>query len=124
MAKKRLTVKASIPDAYYLAKRLGVDKDGDVQEKVTDEVVRNLPDFMPKVTGKLISSIEKKSPTLVKVSGVQARFLFFGLTDDGEPVNYTLSENPNAGPHWDRRMVAARGAAIARSVRKYVRRRR
>ena len=102
--------------------KLGVGENGDVQAKLTQDVYANLTDFMPKVTGKLISNTRIKSPTRIRVEGVQARFLFFGLTRKGEPVNYTLSANPNAGPHWDRRMVAARGKAIVAGLNRYVKR--
>ena len=120
MGKKFFTVNAELPSAYEVAKKLGVDKDGDVQDFVTDEVMRNLPDFMPRDSGTLIGSMYKPRRNLVRVSTPYARFLFFGLTKSGNPVDYSKQKNPNGGPHWDRRLAAARGEAIADNVKRYI----
>ena len=125
MAKKKLvTMKVMFPTMPQALAKLGVDENGDVQAKLTQEVFKNLKDFMPKKTGRLIAGMSIPVPTKVRVEGVYARFLFFGLTRKGNPVNYSKEANPNAGPNWDKRMVAARGKAIAAKVQRYARKRR
>ena len=40
----------------------------------------------------------------------------------GEPLEYTHTTNPLAGPYWDRTMVQHDGAQISREVAQYIRR--
>lgn len=117
---KMLVEFPSMPQAIA---KLGIDEGGDIQEFVTDEVVRNLPDFMPQRSGKLVSKLHKTAPALVKVDGPYARFLFFGITRSGAPVDYSKGRNPNGGPHWDSRMVADRGASIVAGAQRLARKR-
>jgi hypothetical protein len=121
MANKRfMTVQTAIPDSYQIMKKLGVEKDGDVQDKLTDLVMDNLKDFMPRESGELIAKMRKLRKDRIRVEGPYARFLFFGVTSKGEPVKYA-NANPKGGAHWDRRMVAERGSAIVAQLRRYVR---
>ena len=123
MGRKKTTwVKVKFPTMPQAALKLGVDKKGRVQQLVTNEVLKNLPDYMPRGTGRLISSMSAISPDRIRVSSVYARFLFFGKTRTGAPVNYSLEKNPKAGPHWDRRMVAERGMAITAKVNRQIKR--
>lgn len=115
----RLVIKTKFPTFPQAALKLGVDEQGRVQRFVTKEVMRNLKDFMPLKDGNLIASMSAPFPNKIRVSSVYARFLFFGKTRTGMPVNYSRDKNPNAGAHWDRRMVAARGEAITEKVRRY-----
>lgn len=119
--KKFCTVNVEFNDLQFVAKKLGVDRDGPVQNYLTDLVMQALPDFMPRESGLLISKMSKPYSTKIRVSGPYARFLFFGLKKDGTPVNYDNS-NPQGTSHWDRRMAAARGASIASQVKSYARR--
>lgn len=118
--KRFVTVKVQFNDLQFVAKRLGVDRDGPVQNHLTDLFMQNLKDFMPRESGLLISKMSKPYSTKVRVQGPYARFLFFGLKADGTPVNYD-NDNPQGTDHWDRRMVAERGRAIASQVKAYAR---
>ncbi len=111
-----------LPEAYEALRKLGVDKDGDVQDFVTRRVMANLPDFMPQDSGALVGSIAQKHKSAVTVSTPYARFLFFGVKRDGGAVDYSKQRNPQGGAHWDRRMAAARGNAIAAEATRYARR--
>lgn len=121
MANKRfMTVQTAIPNSYQAMRRLGVESDGRVQQKLTDLIFDNLKDFMPRESGRLQSKMSKRSPTRIRVEGPYARFLFFGVTAKGEPVRYS-NQNPRGGAHWDRNMVAERGRQIVAQMNKYVR---
>lgn len=123
MANKRfMTVQTTIPRSYQLMKNLGVESDGEVQSKLNDLIFDNLKDFMPQESGRLVGKMRKISSTRIRVDGPYARFLFFGVTAKGAPVRYT-NFNPQGGAHWDRRMVAERGAKIVSDLKRYVRRR-
>ena len=117
--KAEYVVKVQFPTFPQAALKLGVDKRGKVQRKVTKEVMKNLPDFMPRESGELIEGMGMVTWSKIRVTSPYARFLFFGKTDKGKAVKYSRERNPNAGPHWDRRMVAARGKAIMAKIRRY-----
>ena len=145
--KKSIRMKVSFPTTPLAVAQLGVDENGDVQNALTDEVMRNLPDFMPRKSGSLIASVKKVGPTVIRVDSPYARMQFSGMKmtasngggpfpiGDGEyrfrkgakpkrtnePMDYSHSGNRQAGPHWDRRMVAARGKAIVAKINRYVR---
>lgn len=122
MAKKApvsIRLNARIPTAAQAAKTLGVDKDGNVQNYATDVIRKNLIDFMPYRTGKLTASTRKESSTSIKVDQPYAVYMYFGKTRTGMPINFNTFIHPNAGPFWVTRMIAERGAQIARQVRSY-----
>ena len=116
--KRFCTVNVRIMDMGVLAKTLGVDRDGDIQSHYTDLVMRNLIDFMPRESGALVGTVHRRSKLRIGVDSKYARFLFFGLTAKGVPVHYD-NQNPQGTSHWDRRMAAARGRAIAREMNVY-----
>jgi hypothetical protein len=119
--KKFCTVNVAFNDLQFVAQKLGVNRDGPVQNYLTDLFMKNIVDFMPRESGLLISKMSKPYSTKVRVQGPYARFLFFGLHKDGTPVHYD-NDNPQGTSHWDRRMAAARGASIASQVKSYARR--
>ena len=116
--KRFVTINARIMDMGVLAKTLGVDRNGPIQNHYTDLIMRNLRDFMPQETGQLVAKMSRESSTRIRVDGPYARFLFFGLTKEGAPVKYD-NANPLGTSHWDRRMAAARGRAIASEMSAY-----
>lgn len=115
-----MTVETVIPNSYQIMRKLGVERDGAVQERLTDLIVDNLKDFMPRESGELIGKMRKVGSDRIRVDGPYARFLFFGLRASGLPVRYD-NLNPQGGAHWDRRMVAERGEQIVAELQRYVR---
>lgn len=116
---KFATIRTELPNTYELMKKLGVDEDGAVQNRATDLIMANLPDYMPKASGRLIGGMWKRKPTRVHIDGPYARVQFFGVTKDGKPFDYSKQKNPQGGSHWDRRMVADRGAAITAELQRF-----
>ena len=98
MAKMSVAMSVTIPPLHSLVKSIGIDERGPVQACVTSEVLKRLPTYMPRQTGALISKVHKISPTLIQVDGPYARFLHFGITRTGKPVNYSLNQNPSWSP--------------------------
>lgn len=115
-----MTVETAIPNSYQIMRRLGVERDGAVQERLTDLIVDNIKDFMPRESGELIGKMRKVGSDRIRVDGPYARFLFFGVRASGLPVRYD-NLNPQGGAHWDRRMVAERGEQIVADLQRYVR---
>ena len=118
-----LKVKARIPQVSAVMQRLGVDEGGAVQEAVTSEVFKRIKKYMPRRSGQLADAkTHREGRTLIKVDGPYARAQFFGVKRDGTPFDYDTSANPNAGPHWDRRLASAEGRAIAAEAERAARR--
>lgn len=135
------------PVSTILAK-LGVDKGGDVQRFVTKTVNQRITRYMPYRSGVLSTKMKQiKSDSEIEIQGPYARYLYYGelMVDHvtgsawspkygwkvrtGIPLKYHRpgngengAGNPDAGPLWDRRMMAAEGAQIASEVQDYVRR--
>ena len=115
-----MTVETAIPNSYQIMRKLGVERDGAVQERLTDLIVDNLKDFMPRESGELIGKMRKVGSDRIRVDGPYARFLFFGVRASGLPVRYD-NLNPQGGAHGDRRRVAERGEQIVAELQRYVR---
>ena len=118
------------PIATILA-RLGIDKNGRVQRFLTETVNRRITRYMPFRTGVLATKLKfVSSPTEITVNGPYARYQYYGKVMVGKPpkqvtdidLNYDKTKHPNAGPFWDRRMMAAEKDVIVREVQAYIRR--
>lgn len=145
----RVTVKCR--SASQIIRAHGLDRNGDVQRAWTNIVNRRISRYMPYRSGSLSSKLKYISgPAKITVEAPYARYQYYGkvmidpkinaagfLTKDGtwrsrkgavkvltdRPLSYDTSKNANAGPYWDRRLVAAEGAAMAQEIRAYIRRR-
>lgn len=121
-----MKVKIELDEANKIIKRLGFDRSGDTQRFVTAEVLRRIQRYMPYRTGETIkltvSQTDINIPEIV-TDTPYARKLYNGVDDNGKPLNYTITKNPLAGPHWDKRLSQAEGGAIADSTERYIKRR-
>lgn len=128
----KTTIKVDMRPASAITKRLGIDRNGDVQRFVTHTVNRRITRYMPYRTGTLATKLKiVTGPTEITVLGPYARYQYYGKVMVGKAprtvtdkdLQYTKSKNLLAGPFWDRRMMAAEGAQIREDIQKYVRRR-
>ena len=124
-------IKVEMKPVNTILTRLGVDKNGDVQKFVTNTINRRMTRYMPYRTGALSTKLKYvKSPTEIEVLAPYARYQYYGKAMAGpppkevtdKPLQYTKDFNPQAGPFWDRRMMAAEQNAIAADVMAYIRR--
>jgi len=146
-----MRVKIDMPSAEQLIRRLGLDKDGDVQRFHTMNINRRIGKFMPHLTGALETKMKRlRGNTQVEIAGPYARYQFMGkvmvnaktgkgpalIPDVGyryrkgtvlkatdRNLEYTTTFNPQAGPHWDRALVAAEGRLLEADLQVYVDRR-
>lgn len=144
-------VKVTMNPVNTILTRLGVDKNGDVQRFTTNTINRRITRYMPYRTGVLATKLKYvKSPTEIEVVAPYARYQYYGkvmvnaetgkgpayipgvgyrfrsgavLKATDRDLQYDKTKNPNAGPYWDRRMMAAEGEEIAAEVQDYVNRR-
>ena len=144
-----MIVRITIPDAESVAAQLGVNAQGSAQLFHTQNVLRHMLPYMPMETGMFATKLTAvTSRTTITAHGPYARYLYYGnrmvnsktgkgpayipgvgyrwpkgatLVPTSQPLNYTKTFHPLAGPFWDRRMIDAEGDVIAQELRDYVR---
>lgn len=147
----KVTVKIDMPSASQLVRNLGLDEKGDAQRFHTMNINRRMGKYMPHLTGALETKLKYvHSNTEIKVLGPYAKYQYLGkamvdsqtgkgpayipgvgyrfrkgatLKATDRDLEYTKDFNPQAGPYWDKRLVAAEGDAIAEDLKNYVVRR-
>ena len=143
-------VKIQMPSVATLCKKHGLDPDGAVQNFFTNTINRRIGKYMPHLTGTLETKLKfVASNTEIDVVGPYARYQYYGVkmvnakTGKGPffikgvgfryrkgttlkptniPLNYTKTFNPEAGPFWDRRLLAAEKDKIEQEMQAYVKR--
>lgn len=145
-------IKVDMKPVNTILTRLGVNKTGDVQMQLTRIVNKRITAYMPYRTGTLSSLPVKRiiSPTEIEVAANYARYQYYGkvevnaktgkgpafipgvgyryrkgtkLRATDRDLNYDTTKNQQAGPFWDRRMMAAEKDQIAHDLQDYVNRR-
>lgn len=145
-------IKVNMAPVRQIMKRLGVTARGDVQRFHTANVRRRIQKYMPYRSGATIKLMIVQSPVdepFIHVDAPYARMLYNGkvmvdpethaagfLTANGwrsrkgvpkvvsdRDIEYDKTKNPQAGPLWDRRLVAAEGEVMRQELQDYVNRR-
>lgn len=118
--------KIDFPRAEQLLESKGFGLNGPVQQFHIKNVLRRIQKYMPYRTGATIkltiAQTDIHEPYIV-TDTVYAKRLFNGMTAAGKPLHYTKIKNPQAGPHWDRALVAAEGEALTADLQRYIARR-
>lgn len=145
-------IKVDMAPVSAVMKRLGVTARGDVQRFHTANALRRIQRYMPYRSGAMIKLMIVQSPTdepFIHVDAPQARMLYYGKTMvdpvthaagfltpngwrsrkgvpkvvSGRDIQYDQTKNSQAGPFWDRRLMAAEGDAMRQELQDYVDRR-
>lgn len=146
------TVRVNMKPVNVILARIGVDKNGAVQKFVTDTINRRITRYMPASQSESMSTKLKhvKSPTEIEVLAPYACYQYYGkvmvnaktgkgpafipgagyrykkgtiLKATDRDLKYDKTKNAQAGPFWDRRMMAAESAQIAAEIQAFVNRR-
>lgn len=124
-------VRLKMKPTSQIEKRLGIDPGGDVQRFHTQNVLRRITKFMPYRTGATIkitvAQTDINKPYIV-TDVPYAKYLYYGKAMAGRAPKtvtnrdlvYTKTKNPQAGPFWDRALVAAEGKVIVRELQAYI----
>ena len=143
-------IKVEMKPISTILTRIGVNKTGDVQMQLTRIVNKRITRYMPFRTGALSTKLKYiKSPTEIEVAAPYARMMYYGkvmvnsktgkgpafipgvgyrykkgtiLKATDRDLKYDTTKHPEAGPFWDRRMMAVEKDAIVSEVQAYVRR--
>lgn len=134
------------PEAILLAH--GLNDGGDVQRFFTENVNRRITKYMPYRSGALSGKLKRVTgPSEISITAPYARYQYFGkvmidpainaagfLTKDDtwrsrkgavkvlteRDLKYDTAKNAQAGPFWDRRMMAAEGKALLEDLKGYI----
>ncbi len=112
----------------------GLAPGGAVQQFHTANVLRRMVKYMPYRTGATIQLTLAQSPvhkTCIVTDVPYGKYLYYGKVMAGrapknvteKDLEYAKTKNPKAGPYWDRRLMAAEGAAISADLQRFIRRR-
>lgn len=135
------------PDAILLAH--GLNNGGDAQRFFTENVDKRITKYMPYRSGALSGKLKRvTSPSEITISAPYARYQYYGkvmidpainaagfLSKDGtwrsrkgavkvltdRDLTYDTTKNAQAGPFWDKRMMAAEGDALLDDLKGYIR---
>lgn len=128
-----LKVKIEMPSTAQLLAAMGVDERGDVQQMHTENALHRIQRYMPALSGATIKLMLAQTvvemPEIV-IQEPQIGYLYYGVamegdpkTATGRPLNYTKTRNSQAGPYFDRALVANEGTAMQGELQRYVDRR-
>lgn len=127
-----MRVKLKLPSAAQIIQSRGLDFHGRAQMFHTMNVSRRMGKYMPHLSGTLETKLKHiRSSAEIEILGPYAQYQFYGMAMEGappkvvtnRPLRYTKTFNPNAGPHWDRALVAQEGKAIEQDLQKFLDRR-
>lgn len=130
----KITGKITVKPHLEIMKNHGLTRGGDVQRFHTVNVIRRIQKYMPYRSGLLIKLMIAQSPIaepFVRIDAPQARYLYYGKAMEGKPpktvtnrnLHYTTTKNPQAGPFWDRRLLAAEKSVMRADLQRYVKER-
>ncbi len=148
-----MNVKIYLPTAQKLVQSKGLGNNGAVQMFHTQNVLRRIKRYMPFRTGAtykitmiqtdirkpeivtdvpyarylyygkaMVDSVTGKGPVFIKGVGYRYR-KGATLRPTERNLVYTKTKNPDAGPYWDRTLVAREGAALTADLQRFLNRR-
>ena len=108
-------VKIKLPTGKQIIDQPGLGEKGEAQ-------MFHMP-YRSGATIKLtIAQTDIRVPEIV-TQAPHAVYIYKGLSRSGNPLNYTRTKNPMAGPYWDETVVAFEGAAMTADLQRYLDRR-
>ena len=99
--------------------RLGIENGGKAHAFFTDVCAKAMDKYVPFDTGTLAETVSVETSIITYVQPY-ARYVYYGISKNGNPLNYHTDKHSLATSYWDRHMWTAEGADIVRQVQKYV----
>ena len=98
----------------------GLEKDGPVQQAVDYAVAAYAMEYWAWDTGNLATSVTGIGTGQLVYTADYASELYYGVRENGQPINYHLDKNPKAGPYPIERMAADHMNDIIEEAQKVV----
>lgn len=99
--------------------RLGIEPNGKVQKFFTHACRVHMDKYVPFDTGTLATTV-REEPDAIIYEQPYARYVYYGVSKSGEPLNYQTDKHEYAGPYWDKRMVSAEMKDVVKEVQDYI----
>lgn len=107
--------------------KLGIEPNGRVQKFFTNTCAKKMDKYVPFDEGTLAETvIVGGQPTSAVTNNTityetkYARYVYYGISKSGKPMNYQTDKHPLAGSYWDKRMVSAEMQDIVKEVQDYI----
>lgn len=117
--------KVEMMEINRLLREKGLTSDGSVQSFHTQNVLRRIVKYMPFRSGATIKTTIAQTDVNVPevVTDVPyGQYIYRGVSKSGAPLEYTKTNNPQAGPYWDRALIAAEIGVMTEELQAYINR--
>lgn len=143
------TVEVKVKPVAQILKDHGLEKNGRVQRYWTSIVSRRITRYMPFKSGVLATKLKLQTASKITVLGPYARYQYEGramvnaktgkgpafirgvgyrykkgtvLKATSRTLNYDTTKNPDAGPLWDKRLIASEQNDMIDEMKRYIHR--
>lgn len=107
--------------------RLGIEPNGPVQKFFTNTCAKHMDPFVPADKETLAKTVwvdGQPGPGVgidtITYEQPYARYVYYGISKSGKPLNYSKDKHELANSYWDRRMISAKMQDIIEEVQDYV----
>lgn len=118
-----MTVTVKMKEINQLLREKGLTPDGSVQSFHTSNVLRRIIKYMPFRTGATIKATIAQTDVntpLIITDVPYGQYVYRGVSRSGGALRYTKTQNPLAGPFWDRAIVAAEMGVMTEELQAYI----
>ena len=109
--------------------RLGIEPNGQVQKLFTATCAKKMDKYVPFDEGTLAETViidgqptRNVTENTITYEMPYARYVYYGVSKNGKPLNYHTDKHQLAGKYWDKRMVSAEMQDVVKEVQNYVNR--
>ena len=115
------------PNSVIIA-NLGLSPNGDVQRWFTNTCALHMDKYVTFDTGALATTTVLSSGKInegnvfenaIVYNQEYARYVYYGLSKSGKPLNYQTDKHELAGSYWDKRMWTAEKKQVVKEVQNY-----
>jgi len=100
---------------------LGLEVNGRTQKFFVDTCAKHMDKYVPMDTGELARTITK-GPDYITYEMPYAHYQYRGISNAGNPLNYSTEKHALATSYWDRHMVTAEMPDVIKEVQDYMKR--
>lgn len=108
-----------IQPASVIKARLGIESGGKAHTFFTNKCAQAMDKYVPFDTGTLAETVSIETDAITYVQPY-ARYVYYGISKNGNALNYHTDKHELATSYWDKHMWTAEGNDIVRQVQKYV----
>ena len=121
-------MKVELKPTSVIVANLGLAPNGPVQKWFTNTCALHIDKYVPFDTGALAETSVLESGEINKENVYEnaivynqeyARYVYYGISRSGKPMNYQTDKHRLAGPYWDKRMWSAEKKQVVKEVQNY-----